>query len=99
MNPEVPRTHKWFLPIFLLCFMGLAAQVSIRERSRTAAVPTFQDPPRLVVGIMVDQMRFDYLTRFWNEYGEGGFRRLVGDGFNCRDHRFGYAPTSSDLIR
>ena len=57
--------------------------------------------PRLVVGITVDQMRADYLTRFgaWEDasspatFGEGGFRRMVEDGFVCRDHHFGYAPT------
>ncbi|MEM9000414.1 MAG: alkaline phosphatase PafA [Bacteroidota bacterium] len=51
--------------------------------------------PKLVVGIVVDQMRYDYLTRFWNHYGEGGFKRLVNDGFNCKNHHFNYAPTST----
>ncbi len=51
--------------------------------------------PKLVVGIVVDQMRYDYLTRFWNHYGQGGFKRLVGDGFNCKNHHFNYAPTST----
>lgn len=51
--------------------------------------------PKLIVGIIVDQMRYDYLTRFWNHYGEGGFKRLVNDGFNCKDHHFNYAPTST----
>lgn len=49
--------------------------------------------PPLVVGITVDQMRADYLTRFWNDFGDGGFKRMVGDGFVCADHHFGYAPT------
>jgi len=57
--------------------------------------------PKLVVGITVDQMRADYLTRFgaWDDaaspatFGEGGFRRMVEEGFTCRDHHFGYAPT------
>ena len=58
-------------------------------------------PPRLVVGITVDQMRADYLTRFgaWGDpeapgtFGRDGFRRMVDEGFACRDHHFGYAPT------
>lgn len=52
-------------------------------------------PPKLIVGIVVDQMRYDYLTRFWNHYGEGGFKRLINQGFNCRNHHFNYAPTST----
>ena len=51
--------------------------------------------PKLVVGIVVDQMRYDYLTRFWNHYGEGGFKRMVNEGFNCKNHHFNYAPTST----
>lgn len=51
--------------------------------------------PRLVVGIVVDQMRYDYLTRFWDDFGDGGFRRLVTEGFNCKDNHFNYAPTST----
>src|SRR5690606_30547073 len=51
--------------------------------------------PKLVVGIVVDQMRYDYLTRFWGQYGEGGFKRLVGEGFNAKNHHYNYAPTST----
>ena len=51
--------------------------------------------PKLVVGIIVDQMRFDYLTRFWEDYSEGGFKRLINGGFLCKNHHFNYAPTST----
>lgn len=49
--------------------------------------------PKLVVGVVVDQMRYDYLTRFWDKFGEGGFKKLVSDGFNCRNNHFNYVPT------
>ena len=49
--------------------------------------------PRLVVGIVVDQMRYDYLTRFYSRYGNGGFKRLVEKGFNCKNNHFNYIPT------
>ncbi|NAY92875.1 alkaline phosphatase family protein [Muricauda sp. JGD-17] len=51
--------------------------------------------PKLVVGIVVDQMRYDYLTRFWSHYGDGGFKRMIGEGFLCKNHHFNYAPTST----
>ena len=44
--------------------------------------------PKLVVGIVVDQMRYEYLTRFYNKYGEGGFKRMVNEGFNCKNNHF-----------
>lgn len=55
--------------------------------------PAFGSQPKLVVGIVVDQMRYDYITRFWNHYGNGGFKRLVGEGFTAMNHHFDYAPT------
>jgi predicted AlkP superfamily pyrophosphatase or phosphodiesterase len=49
--------------------------------------------PKLVVGIVVDQMRYDYLTRFADRYGEGGFKRMMSEGFNCKNNHFNYIPT------
>jgi len=51
------------------------------------------DTPKLVVGIVVDQMRYDYLTRFESKFGDGGFMRLINQGFNCKNHHFNYVPT------
>lgn len=50
-------------------------------------------PPKLVVGIVVDQMRADYIKRFWNKFGPGGFKRLVNEGFVCRNTNYNYVPT------
>lgn len=49
--------------------------------------------PKLVVGIVVDQMRYDYLTRFWGKYSDGGFKKLVNEGFNCKNANYNYMPT------
>lgn len=49
--------------------------------------------PKLVVGIVVDQMRYDYLTRFYDRYGEGGFKRMINEGFNCKNNHYNYVPT------
>lgn len=50
-------------------------------------------PPKLVVGIVVDQMRYDYLYRFASQYGEGGFKRLLREGFSCENTHYNYVPT------
>ena len=52
-------------------------------------------PPRLVVGIVVDQIRYDFLTRFWDKYGDDGFKRLVEEGFSFGNARFDYVPTTT----
>jgi len=49
--------------------------------------------PKLVVGIVVDQMRTEYLYRFYDQFGKNGFKRLMRDGFNCRNVHFNYIPT------
>jgi predicted AlkP superfamily pyrophosphatase or phosphodiesterase len=48
--------------------------------------------PKLVVGIVVDQMRWDYLYRYADRYGEGGFRRLLRQGFTCDNTLINYLP-------
>lgn len=48
--------------------------------------------PKLVVGLVVDQMRWDYLTRYADHYGDGGFRRLMREGYNCNRTLINYIP-------
>lgn len=54
---------------------------------------TREHPPKLVVGIIVDQMRQEYLYRFEPKLGDGGFKRLVGEGFMLRNAHYNYMPT------
>jgi predicted AlkP superfamily pyrophosphatase or phosphodiesterase len=49
--------------------------------------------PKLVVGIVVDQMRYDYLYRYWDKYGQGGFKRLLAEGFSYESTHYNYVPT------
>ena len=51
--------------------------------------------PKLVVGIVVDQMKYQYLTKYWNHYSEKGFKRLISEGFNAKSNHYGYAQTST----
>ncbi len=52
-----------------------------------------QQNPKLVVGIVIDQMRYDYLVKFYNKFGKGGFKRLITDGYNLKNTHFNYIPT------
>src|ERR1035437_1353409 len=53
----------------------------------------FSQSPKLIIGIVVDQMRYDYLFRFSEKYGKGGFKRLMNEGFQCKNAQFNYVPT------
>jgi predicted AlkP superfamily pyrophosphatase or phosphodiesterase len=52
-----------------------------------------QGKPKLVVGIVIDQMRPDYLYRYYDQYGEGGFKKLLKEGYNCKNTHYNYVPT------
>ena len=49
--------------------------------------------PKLVVGLVIDQMRWDYLYRYMPRYGEGGFKRLLSQGYSCENTRIPYVPS------
>jgi predicted AlkP superfamily pyrophosphatase or phosphodiesterase len=87
---------KNLLPVVTLFFIILGTFNTFgQKKSKGEDKTDLKTSPKLVVGIVVDQMRYDYLTRFWNHYGEGGFKRLVKEGFNCKNNHFNYAPTST----
>ena len=50
--------------------------------------PQWTDPPKLVVGIVVDQMRVDNIYRYWDNFSDGGFKRLVREGSFQRDAHY-----------
>ncbi|MFC2110094.1 alkaline phosphatase PafA [Bacteroidota bacterium] len=49
--------------------------------------------PKLVVGVVVDQMRYDYLIRFSEKFGDDGFKKLIRQGYHLENAHFNYIPT------
>lgn len=49
--------------------------------------------PKLVVGIVIDQMRQDYLYRYWQRFSDSGFKRVVNGGYMFENAHFNYVPT------
>lgn len=90
---------NYFTSILIIAFFfyssNLISQRRVKESAKTEVSAPLKTTPKLIVGIVVDQMRYDYLTRFWNHFGTGGFKRLVNEGFNCKNNHFNYSPTST----
>jgi len=86
--------NSLFLTIYFLTVLGVFNSFGQRS-SKGNSTEDLKTSPKLVVGIVVDQMRYDYITRFWNHFDDGGFKRLVNEGFNCKNNHFNYAPTST----
>jgi len=76
------HTRKITILFFLACFFATAI-LKAQQVSR----------PKLVVGIVVDQMRWDYLYRYYPLYGDGGFKRLLNNGFSCENTSINYLPS------
>ena len=70
-----------------VCTLLMISVLSITAFSQQAA------KPKLVVGIVVDQMRPDFISRYFNRYGNDGFKRILREGFNCENTFIPYTPT------
>ena len=84
---------KIFSLISFLLLLSCNVQQEVVMTSQENSQNELKKTPKLVVGIVVDQMRYDYLTRFEAKYGQGGFKRLINYGFNCKNNHFNYIPT------
>lgn len=73
-----------------LCLLFLLLAHAVLVSAQNSNTPK---RPKLVVGIVVDQMRWDYLYRYANRYGADGFNRLITKGFSCENTYIPYVPT------
>ncbi len=59
----------------------------------TSLAQSTQEKPKLIIGIIVDQMRQEYLYRYADRYSEGGFKRMMNEGFMMKNGHYNYIPT------
>lgn len=76
---------KLIVAIFILFTAN--GQLSAQKVQKTGA------SPKLVVGVMVDQMRWDFIYRYKASYGENGFKRILREGFSNENAHIPYAQT------
>ncbi|MGI8600599.1 MAG: alkaline phosphatase family protein [Chitinophagaceae bacterium] len=74
------KRSVFFVPLLLLIQLLLVQKMNAQK-------------PKLIVGIVVDQMRWDYLYRYSDRYGNEGFKRLLKEGFSCENTFINYIPT------
>ncbi len=68
---------------YILIFSGLfLSLISIIGQS--------DKKPRLIVGIVIDQMRYDMIQKYWNKFENNGFKRLVNEGTSCRNTHYNF---------
>ncbi|HVI49524.1 MAG TPA: alkaline phosphatase PafA [Chitinophaga sp.] len=71
--------------LVMLAALALLQGISAKGQSN--------EKPKLIVGIVVDQMRWDYLYRYADRYESGGFKRLLGEGFSCENTYISHLPS------
>ena len=75
--------------LFVVTILSLVTLVAMAGHDR----PDFGQRPKLVVGIVVDQMRWDYLSRYYDKFSADGFRRLIDRGYSFDNCLIDYVPT------
>lgn len=88
------RTKLLFFTLLALAALATNAQ---QTKTPIALKSTNIPRPKLVVGLMVDQMRWDYLYRFYERYGNGGFKRMLNEGFSCENAYINYVPSVTGI--
>lgn len=71
---------KKILSLLFACALCLTMQAQVQR-------------PKLVVGLVVDQMRWDYLYYYYDQFQQDGLRRLVDEGFSYENTMINYVPT------
>jgi predicted AlkP superfamily pyrophosphatase or phosphodiesterase len=81
------RVNSFFT---LLLFFSFSITTSAQKKIITANTAS---KPKIIVGLVIDQMRWDYLYRYSNRYGDGGFNRLLKKGYSFENTFIPYTPT------
>lgn len=81
------------LAIFSLNFNAQKSEAAKHLKSNQESV----QKPKLVVGLVIDQMRWDYLYRYQSKYTQGGFKRLLNQGYSFNNVMIPYIPTITAL--
>ncbi len=71
---------------FLTLISGLILPFIVAAQGHTTLSA---NTPRIVVGIVIEDFNPDYIERFWDKFGDGGFQRLYRAGFICANHHYG----------
>lgn len=78
--------------IILVSIIVILTSNAIAQRKNTI-LPVLPSSQGLIVGLVIDQMRYDYIYRYWSKFGNDGFKRLVSEGFVFSNTNYNYVPT------
>ena len=86
MQIRRPLKKSIILSIFILYGFGLLQ-----------AQNQFNKPPKLVIGIVIEEMRYEMLLRYWDSFGENGFKKIINEGAFCTQTYHNYLITQNSV--
>ena len=84
-----------FLTILILAFVPLCSLCAQSNHSVVESKADNAEAPRLIVNIVVSQMRYDFISRFEKGFGEGGFKRFMREGTSYEESYYNYMITTT----
>lgn len=81
------KYHSLRILILVLLF-----SINLQAQKRKGIPP---EQPKLVINIVVEDMRYDYLYRYWDNFEEGGFKKLINEGTLCKNANYNYLLTQT----
>ena len=79
-----------YLLLYIFIFLSFSFNTFAQRRKD---IPP--EKPKLIIGLVIEDMRYDYLTRFWDNFGKNGFKRLINEGTLCKDANYDYMLTQT----
>ena len=85
--------------IFILILISIFSNPVSAQRKKVIQ----ENNPKVVIGIVVENMRPDYIQRYWNKFQPNGFKKLYTQGAVCSNvhltqHIQSYATGSATLF-
>ena len=79
----------------ILPFIALFILSALQSNSQIIEISESEAPqkPKLVVGIVIDQMPYNYINKFGHRFKEGGFERFLNQGFVFKNAHYNHIPT------
>lgn len=84
-NPLVGKT---------ICFFLLFSLILIPAGQSLASFPKTGEKPRIVIRLVVEEMRYEMLLRYWDQFSEDGFKKLINEGVVFKNARINYSNVS-----
>ncbi len=74
----------------ILLLLLIIIQIPVYSQQKTSP-----EHPKLIIQVVVEQMRYDIIHRYWDKFSNKGFKRLIDQGAFCSNAYYDYMYTES----